>query len=158
MFLTVFLFCVITLLCYIVIHLGLYKHKLNNECRSRKLEFHSFFLASFFLHVAFMTISRIGSTSVVATPFLSFFKSIIWPFDFTIGAFAQMGELSFLWNCITAILFTSAACSLVAEHQRTVTDIRPHKGDKKQKNDFEFVVQESKEIVTPYIDFCRILS
>ena len=107
MFSTIFLCGVASLLCLGVVKLAAYTHRLFKINRSRRLDLRRFFLAIGFLPMAIVTISNIGASNPALVNFLAFLRNPVLGIDVTIGAFAQLGEISFLMNFITAILLSS---------------------------------------------------
>ena len=107
MFSTVILCGVVTLLCLSAVNLVAYTHRLFRVNRSRRLDFSSFVWAIGFLPMAIVTISNIGGGSPILLNFLTFLRNPFLSIDVTIGAFAQIGELSFLMDFITAIILGS---------------------------------------------------
>ena len=124
MFSTIVLCGVVTLLCLFAVSLAAYVHRLFKANRSRRLDLCSAFLAIGFLPMAIMTISNIGLGSPTFVNFnnpilLNFITYLRNPFlgiDVTIGAFAQIGELSFLMDFLTAIFLSSTVVITLSHH------------------------------------------
>ena len=114
MFSTFFLCGVVTLLCIVVVNLAAYTHRLFKANRSRRLDLRRFFWAIGFLPVAIVTISNISFGNPVLLNALAFLRNPFLGIDVTIGAFAQIGEISFLMDFLTAILLSSTVVITLA--------------------------------------------
>ena len=121
MFSTIFLCGVVTLLCLSAVNLAAYTHRLFKVNRSRRLDLRSFFWAIGFLPMAIMTISNIGFGNPVLMNLLTVLRNPFLSIDVTIGAFAQIGEISFLMDFITAILVSSTVV-ITLSHQSFLED------------------------------------
>ena len=160
MFQTVFLCGVVTLLCLTAVSLAGYKLKLSKERRSKRLGLSRFFWAIGFLPVAIVTISNISFGNPVLTSLLAFFRNPFLTLDFTLGAFAQIGEISFLMDFITAILLTSTVVISLTDNDPTLSlpDARRAAKERTCKGRLSFATPISPEGALSYIRFCRILS
>ena len=116
MFSTILLCGVVTLLCLSAVNLAAYTHRLFRVNRSRRLDLSSFVWAIGFLPMAIVTISNIGVGNPLLLNLLTFLRNPFLSIDVTIGAFAQIGELSFLMDFITAILFSSTVVITLSRH------------------------------------------
>ena len=160
MFQSVFLCGVVTLLCLTAVSLAGYKLKLSKERRSKRLGLSRFFWAIGFLPVAIVTISNISFGSPVLTTILAYLRNPFLALDVTLGAFAQMGEISFLMDFITAILVSSTVVISLTGNDPTLStpDARRLAKEHTCKGRVVASVPVSQESTLPYIRFCRILS
>ena len=160
MFQTVFLCGVVTLLCLTAVSLASYLLKLTKERRSRRLDLSPFFWAIGFLPVAIVTISNISFGTPALTTALTFLRNPLLTMDLTFGAFAQLEEISFLMDFITAILLTSTVVISLTRKDPTLNapDARRVAKDSTCKGRAVSVLGVSQESDFTYIRFCRILS
>lgn len=159
MFFTIVLCGVCTLLSLVAISVVTYTHRLFKANRSRRLDLRPFFWAIGFLPMAIVTISNIKFGSPTLLNFLSYLRNPFLGIDMTIGAFAQIGEISFLMDCLTAILVTSTmlvtlSCCAVMEGKESI-EISQRQGanDKHVADKFEKRVARR-----PYLCFGCFLS
>lgn len=159
MFMTIVLCGVVTLLCLSAVNLAAYTHRLFRENRSRRLDLRPFFWAIGFLPMAIVTISNIGITSPTLLNLISFIRNPVFDIDVTLTAFAQIGELSFLMDFLTAILLSSMAVMSLSHLSVIVKGDRQKAADKtvcKSKHSSE--TSEEKVVCRPYLCYGCYLS
>ena len=159
MFSTVILCGVVTLLCLSGINLVAYTHRLFRVNRSRRLDLSSFVWAIGFLPMAIVTISNIGVGNPILLNLLTFFRNPFLSIDMTIGAFAQLGEISFLMDFITAILLSSTVVITLSRHSLIEEQGGQDATDKticKSKHSAEST--EERVVVRPYLCYGCYLS
>ena len=159
MFSTIVLCGVVTLLCLSAVTLAAYTRRLFKVNRSRRLDLCPFFWAIGFLPMAIVTISNIGVASPALLNLLTFLRNPFLSIEVTIGAFAQIGEISFLMNFITAILLSSTVVITLSRHYVAACGRDERAEDKticKSKHSFE--TYEDAAPVRPYLSYCCFLS
>jgi len=159
MFSTILLCGVVALLCISAVNLAAYTHKLFRVNRSRRLDLCSFVWAIGFLPMAIVTISNIGVGNPILLNLLTFLRNPFLSIDMTIGAFAQLGEISFLMDFITAILLSSTVVITLSRHSLIEEQGGQDATDKticKSKHSAEST--EERAVVRPYLCYGCYLS
>jgi len=159
MFSTILLCGVVALLCISAVNLAAYTHKLFRVNRSRRLDLCSFVWAIGFLPMAIVTISNIGVGNPILLNLLTFLRNPFLSIDMTIGAFAQLGEISFLMDFITAILLSSTVVITLSRHSLIEEQGGQDATDKticKSKHSAEST--EERVVVRPYLCYGCYLS
>ena len=155
---TVFLTGALALLCLIALIVSVCKHKLSKEEKQKASGFGGVFFAIGFVPMALMTLSSFRAQSPILANFFAYFRTPL-SFEFTLDAVVGVGNLSFVIDFFTAILFGSTVAIALSgdfEPLRTSDHISGGAGQK----DVAFCVNnvEHKELTVSYLKFCRILS
>jgi len=159
MFSTVILCGVVTLLCLSGINLVAYTHRLFRANRSRRLDLSSFVWAIGFLPMAIVTISNIGFGNPILLNVLTFLRNPFLSIDVTIGAFAQIGEISFFMDFVTAILLGSTVAITISRHSACFSPSGSTSSDKTRHNHKRAAASsEERVVVRPYLSYGCYLS
>ena len=156
---TVFLWGALALLCLVSLVITIVRHKQSKDDRCKSFGLGEAFLAFGVLPMAFVTIFGSYITNPAILNFIAFLRSPLISLDLTFGAFAGFGEVSFLMNFLTAIIFSSTVVITISKDLELLKHddhIRTKKHDGKCRPVSEAL--DHKEISVSYIKFCRILS
>ena len=113
---TVLLGCSAALLSVAAIILGTYALRLRRENKSKRLSLGSVFLALGFLPMALVMFADLKRGSLPIFSYLTYFRNPFFMTDLTFDLFAQIGEISFLMDFITAILLSSTVVITLSRH------------------------------------------
>ena len=154
-----FLTGALALLCLVGIIVSVVKHRLSKGQDGKSSDLKGVFFAIGFLPMLLMTLSSFRVNSPLLTHFLAYVRNPFLSLEFTLDAFAGIGEFSFFMDFFTAVLFgSSVAVTLASSYaSRCVTDLASVKAG---RTDVLFGVKdpEHKEVSVSFLRFCRILS
>ena len=155
---TVFLCGALALLCLVSVIITVIGRKQSKDGKCKPMGLGRIFLAIGFLPMAFVTIFSTRFSNPYLLNFLAFVRNPLPVLDL-FGTFAGVGEVSFLMNILTAMIFSSTV-AITISYDLDVLRQRDHDAVKKPHCKYNAVAQVSdhKEIAVPYIQFCRILS
>ena len=155
---TVFLWGALALLCLVSVIISIVGHKQSKDGKCKPMGLGRIFLAIGFLPMAILTIFSSRFSNPIVLNFLAFVRNPFPVFDL-FGTFAGVGEVSFLMNILTAMIFSSTVVITIS-YDLDVLRQHDHDAVKKPHCKYDAVAQMSdhKEIAVPYIQYCRILS
>ena len=155
---TVFLWGALALLCLVSVVIAIIGHKQSKEGKCKPIGLGRIFFAIGLLPMAIMTIVSSRVNNPVLLNFLLYIRNPLPMLDF-FGTFAGVGEVSFLMNILTAMIFGSTVVITIS-YDLEVLRHHDHDAVKKPHCKQNAVAQlpDHKEISVPYIQYCRILS
>lgn len=155
---TVFLCGALALLCLVSLIITIIGRKQSKDGKCKPIGLGRIFLAIGFLPMAVVTIFSTRFTNPYILNLLAFLRNPLPMLDF-FGNFACVGEVSFLMNILTAMIFSSTV-AITISYDLDVLRQHDHDAVKKPHCKYNAVAQlpDHKEIAVPYIEFCRILS
>ena len=156
---TGFLTGALALLCLIAVIISISKRKLSKDGKAKSADLKGVFFAIGFVPMVIMTISSFRAQSPVIFNFFAYIRNPFLSVEFTLDAFAGLGEFSFVIDFFTAILFGSTVALTLSNDFESlcVSDHIP--GGAGHRNEvFEVRDPEHKEVTASYLRYCRILS
>ena len=156
---TGFLTGALALLCLIAVIVSISKRKLSKDGKAKSADLKGVFFAIGFVPMVIMTISSFRFQSPVISNFFAYIRNPFLSVEFTLDAFAGLGEFSFVIDFFTAILFGSTvALTLSSDFESLcVSDHVPGVRDQREIS-FEVKDPVHKEVSASYLRYCRILS
>jgi len=158
MFSTGFLTGALALLCLVVVIASIFKRKLS-KVKNKAFDLKGVFLAFGFLPMAIMTLFSFRFQSAVLTNFFAYLRTPFLSFEFAIDAFAGFGQVSFVMDFFTVIIFGSTVAIALSSDvdSRLVPD---HISGGANRNTAVFGEEnlEKKGVSVPYLTYCRFLS
>ena len=154
-----FLTGALALLCLVEIVLSVVKHKLSKKEDHKSSDVKGVFFAIGFLPMVLMTLSSFRLHSPILTQFFAYIRNPFLSVEFTLDAFAGLGEFSFIMDFFTAILFGSTVAITLSGglSARCVTD-RISVGSERKDVLYGVKDSEPREVSASYLTFCRYLS
>ncbi len=155
---TVFLCGALALLCLVSVIITIIGHKQSKDGKCKPIGLGRIFLAIGFLPMAIVTIFNTRFNNPYIINLLAYLRSPL-PIMDVFGTFAGVGEVSFLMNILTAMIFSSTVVITIT-YDLDLLRHRDHDAVKKTHCKKNAVAQlpDHKEVAVPYIQFCRILS
>ena len=154
-----FLTGALALLCLIGIIVSIAKHKLTKEQDGKTSDLRGVFFAIGFVPMLLMTLSSFRINSPALTHFFAYIRNPFLSVEFTLDAFAGIGEFSFIMDFFTAVLFGSTvAITLAGSYESCLVADRVSGGAGRADVLFGVKDPEHKEVSVSYLRFCRILS
>lgn len=156
---TGFLTGALALLCLIAVIASIGKRKLSKDGKAKSADLKGVFFAIGFVPMVIMTISSFRFHSPVLSGFFAYIRNPFLSVEFTLDAFAGMGEFSFVIDFFTAILFGSTvAITLSSDFESLCVSDRVPGVPGHHNETFEVRDPENKEVAVSYLRYCRILS
>ena len=156
---TGFLTGALALLCLIALIVSMVRHKLSKEGKNKSSDLKGVFFAIGFLPMAIVTLSSFRFHSPAIANFFAFMRNPFLSIEFTLDAFAGLGEFSFVIDFFTAILFGSTVAITISEaFEPSCVSARVSDGRGRSEASFDVIEPEYKESAVSYLRYCRFLS
>lgn len=156
---TVFLTGALALLCLVAVVVSICKRKSSKKQKQNSSDLNGVFFAIGFLPMALMTLFSFRSQSPILANFFAYIRNPFLSVEFTLDAFAGFGNLPFVIDFFTAILFGSTvAITLSGDMDSLRTPDHVKNGAGNTDAVYDVVEPAHKEVSVSYLRYCRILS
>ncbi len=156
---TAFLTGALALLCLVAVIVSICKRKSSKNQKQNFSDLKGVFFAIGFLPMALMTLFSFRSQSPILANFFAYIRNPFLTVEFTLDAFAGFGNLPFVFDFFTAILFGSTvAITLSGDIDPLRASDRVKSGAGNTDVSFGVVDPAHKEVSVSYLRYCRILS